>query len=78
LESYLELYLCTLIHTENLLWTTSGEIVGSIACLGFLMIFSILPIATHYLIVSKKSFLLTARFKKQFGEMYEGLDIKRS
>jgi hypothetical protein len=73
----LELYLCALIHTENLLWTTSGEIIGSISCLGFLTIFSIFPIATYCVVVAKKKSLLKARFMDLFGEMYEGLDKKR-
>jgi len=77
LESYLELYLCTFINFEKLLWTTSGEIVGSIACIFFFVIYTSLPVMTHYLIVSKRNFLGVTKFRKQFGEMYEGLNIKK-
>lgn len=64
LESYLELYLCTFINFEKLLWTTSGEIVGSLACIFFFGVYTALPFLTHYLIVSNRSFLGVTRFRK--------------
>jgi hypothetical protein len=50
LESYLELYLCALVNLDELLWTTSGEIIASILSIMFMFIFTFMPFVTHYFI----------------------------
>lgn len=62
LEGYFELYLCVIVNINQLMWTTSGEVIASIYTLFFLAIFSTMPLALYYFLNAKSRLLSNPNF----------------
>ena len=74
LEAYLELLFAGYIGLDARLFTLSADLLGSILsafCLFLTMIF--MPIVLTMITLLRKKKLLSKRFKKIFGELYEGI-----
>jgi hypothetical protein len=74
LEAYLELLFAGYIGLDARLFTQSADLLGSILstfCLFLTMIF--MPIVLTMITLLKKKKLLSKRFKRIFGELYEGI-----
>jgi hypothetical protein len=78
LEGYLEFFLCTIVNLQQLLFTTTGETISSILSILMFISLILMPGLMHFLLKNYRHKLHYPRFKKQFGEFYDGIKLNSS